>query len=205
MKPIRQAFIDRTARSPHGKKAMRTYNNPWAHYRSFRIILEKLALRQEDAYFEIGCGGGILLRQALEKVATAAAVDHSEDMVALSRRNNEAAVREGRAEVVQGDVAALPWADDHFSAGASANMFFFVEKPQEALNEACRVLRPGGRFAMVTLADSLIAKLTFGWLYQLRLYSDAEMRAMLETAGFSQVEVRTRCFFYQTCFAVKPR
>jgi ubiquinone/menaquinone biosynthesis C-methylase UbiE len=205
MKAIRQAFIDRTARRPHGKKAMRTYTEPRAHYRSFRIILETLALRQEDAYFELGCGGGILLRQALEKVATAAAVDHSADMVTLSRANNEAAVREGRLQVVQGDVAELPWSDNHFSAGASANMFFFVKKPQQALNEAYRVLRPGGRFALVTLSDSLIAKLTFGWFYRLRLYSDAAMRTMLEAAGFSRVEVRSRRFFYQTCFAVKPK
>lgn len=124
-------------------------------------------------------------------------------MVELSRKNNADAIASGRAEILEGNVAALPWPDGRFSAGASANMFFFVPEPQKALSEACRVLRPGGRFALITLGDSLPGKIIFGWLYKLRLYSDARMEKMLKEAGFSRVEVHTRRFFYQICHAVK--
>lgn len=199
----RQRFIERTASKPSGEWAVRRYNEPVAHYRSFRVILEMLNLKQEDEYFEMGCGGGILLRQALERVSFAAGIDHSRDMVELSRKNNADAIASGRAEILEGNVAALPWPDSRFSAGASANMFFFVPEPQKALSEACRVLRPGGRFALITLADSLPGKAIFGWLYKLRLYSDARMEKMLKDAGFGRVEVHTRRFFYQICYAVK--
>ena len=73
----RQRFIERTASKPSGEWAVRRYNEPVAHYRSFRTILEMLNLKQEDEYFEMGCGGGVLLRQALEQVSFAAGIDHS--------------------------------------------------------------------------------------------------------------------------------
>ena len=148
---MRRGFIDRTARKPGGDWAVKAYNEPKGHYKSFRIILERLNLSADDEYFEIGCGGGVLLSRALERVKYAAAIDHSPDMVALSKKNNQRHVEQGRVDIVSGDAAKLPWADNRFTAGASANMFFFVEQPDAVLREACRVLRPGGRFAMNTI------------------------------------------------------
>ncbi len=198
-----QAFIDMTARKPFGDLGLRLYNNPTSHYRSFRIILDKLKLTPDDRYMEIGCGGGILLKTALELVRYGAAIDHSPDMVQLAEDNNRVVVREGRAEIVQGDAASLPWAGESFTACASANMFFYVEEPRQVLSEIVRILEPGGRFAMVTTARSFLLKITFGWLYELRTYTDREMRSMLEEAGFSRVEVRSRWGYDQICFAVK--
>lgn len=54
-------FIDRTARKPYGENAIKTYNEPKAHYKSFRIIPGKLNLTSMVEYFEIECGGGRLL------------------------------------------------------------------------------------------------------------------------------------------------
>ncbi|PID78234.1 MAG: methyltransferase type 11 [Deltaproteobacteria bacterium] len=199
----RQKFIDRTARKPSGQTSRCAYTNPRGHYSSFRIILNLLALKPEDQYMEIGCGGGILLRSALETASFGAGIDHSPDMVEVSRENNAQAIESGRAQVVQGDVADLPWDDERFSAAASANMFFFVEEPEKALAEVYRVLRSGGRFAMVTSADTLPVRLTLGWLYQLKSYSNEEMTEMLLRAGFCDIRVETRRFFSQVCFARK--
>lgn len=198
----RKDFIDRTARKPYGKSAIKAYNKPKGHYKSFRIIMEKLNLTSQDEYFEIGCGGGVLLEMALKKVRDGAAIDHSLDMVQLSIKNNKLAIEENRADIVQGDAVKLPWADNIFTAGASANMFFFIEQPQEALCEVFRVLKPGGRFAMATMGKGLLGKISFGWLYSLRTYSNRDMQLMLHTAGFTKIEVKTR--IAQICYAVKP-
>ncbi len=200
----REKFINRTARKPSGKAGRRAYRNPRSHYASFRMILELLELTAEDHYLEIGCGGGVLMRSALETAAFAAGIDHSPDMVEVSRENNAEAMAAGRVEIVQGDVAALPWDDGRFSAAASANMFFFVEQPQQALAEIYRVLRPGGRFAMVTSAKNLAMKVSFGWLFRLRSYSNPEMTEMLHSAGFGDIKVETRRLISQVCFARKP-
>ncbi len=200
----RENFIDRTARKPSGKASRRTYRNPRSHYASFRMILELLELTAEDQYLEIGCGGGVLLKSALEAAAFGAGIDHSPDMVEVSRENNAEAIAAGRAEIVQGDVTALPWEDRRFSAVASANMFFFVEQPRQTLAEVYRVLCPGGRFVMVTTAKTLLMSLTFGWLYRLRSYSNVGMTGMLRLTGFCDITVETKRFLSQVCFARKP-
>lgn len=200
---MRQDFIDRTARKPGGKTGIKMFSNPKGHFRSFRIIMQKLNLSPDDEYFEIGCGGGQLLGMALEQVKFAAAVDHSPDMVALSTKNNQRYVEQNRAEIVSGNAEKLPWADNRFTAGASANMFFFIEQPDAVLREACRVLRPGGRFVMVTMNNSILCKLSFGWLYSLRAYSDEKMQEMFRNAGFSKIEVKSRWDLTQVCYAEK--
>lgn len=198
----RQEFIDRTARRPHGEKAKRGYSHPVAHYKSFRAILEKLQLDQTDRYVEIGCGGGVLLEQALETACSGAAIDHSSDMIEITRERLKDVPPE-RFQLVEGDAAQLPWADESFSAAACANMFFFVEEPRQVLNEIFRVLQPGGRFAMVTMGRRLLGRITFGWLYSLKTYSDAEMTAMLKAAGFQQISVKTGRGLGQLCYAVR--
>ena len=199
-----KAFTDRTARKPRGKWARKTYNNPRAHRRSFRIIMEALHLNKDDIYCEIGCGGGVLLNMAMAKVKRGAAIDHSEEMVELSRKNNIKFLEEGRLEVLNVDAGQLPWGSGVFTACASANMFFFVKNPQAMLSEVFRVLKPGGRFSMVTMGNGIIVKMTFGWLYSLKTYSDREMTSMLKSAGFSEIRVTsTTMGLIQICYGVK--
>ena len=86
---------------------------------------------------------------------------------------------------------------------ASANMFFFVKEPQRVLNEIFRVVRPGGRFAMVTMGNGMVGKITFGWLYSLKTYSDSMMTMMLKQAGFNSVKVKSGMSSLQMCYAEK--
>jgi ubiquinone/menaquinone biosynthesis C-methylase UbiE len=200
---IWKRFIDKTARRPEGKWAIKKYNNPTGHYASFKIIIEALCLNGEDAYCEIGCGGGVLLNMAMSKVKAGAAIDHSSAMVELSIKNNRRYVEEGTLEIVQGKAEELPWEDERFTACASANMFFFVEDPYAMLAEAFRVLRPGGRFSMVTVGSGLLGKIIFGWLYALKTYSNIEMISMFRSAGFSGIQVKSTRGLLQVCYGEK--
>jgi len=60
-------------------------SNPRGHYKSFRWTLDKLQLKPDDIFLEIGCGGGVLLNMALETVKHAKAIDHSSDMVQIAK------------------------------------------------------------------------------------------------------------------------
>lgn len=200
---MHQRFVDRTARKPEGKWAVKSYNAPRGHYRSFRKILELLRLESGDSYCEIGCGGGVLLNWALQKAGSGAAIDHSEEMVSLSIRNNEDFVRRNMVEISRGSAENLPWASGSFTACGCANMFFFLEEPDKALAEIFRVLKPGGRFAMATMGKRMFGKLVFGFLYGLKTYSDQTMTEMLEGAGFRDIRVTTGIFGMQICYAEK--
>ena len=199
----KERFIDETARKPSGERGRGIYSDPKGHYGSFRIILDLLKLSSADRYLEIGCGGGVLLRMALEHAGTAAAIDHSPDMVELSKSKNDQALKDNRIEIVQGDAAALPWANNSFTAVASANMFFFVEQPEKMLKEVYRVLEPGGRFVMVTMNNGLLGRMVFGRRYRCKTYSNRVMTEMLENAGLSSVGVKSKFPWAQICYAVK--
>ncbi len=203
LKQVRTNFVNRTARKPEGEWAVKNYRDPKAHYRSFRIIMNDLNLTGDDAYCEVGCGGGVLLNMAMKQAKNGAAIDHSQEMVEVSIDKNSDYIEEKRLEIIQGNAESLPWGKNSFSACASANMFFFVENPDSMLSEVCRVLKPGGRFSMVTMGDGFLSKISFGWLYSLKTYSNKDMELMLRAAGFKNIRVRTERAVFQICYAEK--
>jgi ubiquinone/menaquinone biosynthesis C-methylase UbiE len=188
-----QTFFDVTARKPSGWLGKLMYRNPVGHYGFFRVAIEKLQLQPEDVFLEVGCGGGILLDMALQTVQRACGIDHSRDMVELARQRNAKALGEGRAEIVQGNVQALPWGENCFTCAAGVEMLCFVEDPALALRELYRVLKPGGRLLFVTAAEpeSAISRiLSAPWLSRLRFCSNGELASLLREAHFQIVQVQ---------------
>src|SRR5689334_7717833 len=76
-------LIDRVARRPAGRRAREVYGADDVHDFARRAILDALALGPADRLLDIGCGGGLLLRDALASGATVTGLDHSEEMVRL--------------------------------------------------------------------------------------------------------------------------
>ena len=197
-------FVDKTARNPSGSFARRMYSNPRGHYKSFRWTLDKLQLKADDIFLEIGCGGGVLLNMALETVKHAKAIDHSSDMVQIAREKNQEAVSEGRVEIVQGNAESLPWDDNSFTCATANQMFFFIDKPMIVLTEFYRVLKPGGRLVITSTEDSILPQLLFVlWSHSMHLYKNSDMESMLKQAGFQTVEVKNLERFIQLSYAEK--
>jgi len=197
-------FVDRTARRPSGWLARMMYANPRGHYRAFRLTLDKLGLKPDDIFLEIGCGGGVLLNMALESVAQAKAIDHSPDMVRIARDRNKESLSKGRVEIVQGNAESLPWDDDLFTCTAAAEMFFFIEDSMIVLQEFYRVLRPGGRLVITSIEASILPKLLFlPWSRSMHLYKNSEIKSMLKQVGFQMVEVKNLERFIQLRYAEK--
>ena len=165
------------------------------HGEGWRVCHERLALQPEDHLLDVGCGGGTFLSQALETVDRAAGLDHSPDMVALTEENNARAKAEGRLDVRLGDAAELPWEDATFDAESNLAALFFSADPPAVLREAARVLKPGGRFVVVTMTKPKREDLgtrVVGWiLHKAKLYSDEELTQLLRDAGFDAVEVHS--------------
>ncbi|MCG8348701.1 MAG: class I SAM-dependent methyltransferase [Chloroflexales bacterium] len=197
-------FVDATARKPSGWAGRQLYRDPKPHYKSFQLVMDKLGLTANDKFLDICCGGGGLLERALQTVSQAAGLDHSQDMVALTEENTAQAVAEGRLEVRQGDAGALPWSDATFDAVANANALFFIPEPVQLFREAHRVLKPGGRFAMITAAKSNHIGLFFGpWRSSMTLYADDELADMLYQAGFTRIEAYSPDGMHQIGYGVK--
>lgn len=181
-------MTDRVARRPHGRGARKTYGAEDAHAFAWEPVLAALQLTPEDTLLDVGCGGGVFLRRALDTGCTAAGLDHSRDMVRLARKTTA-----GRARIVRGSAERLPFRDGEFSALSCLVAFFFFPDPVAALREFLRVLdREGGRVAVYTTGPEL--KGTPAAPYPLatrgHFYEDDELAALADTAGFDTVEVR---------------
>src|SRR4029453_6094908 len=74
-------LTDRVARRPSGSRAREVYGAEDVHDFARRAILDALELGPADHLLELGCGGGLLLRDALRTGARATGLDHSQDMV----------------------------------------------------------------------------------------------------------------------------
>ena len=187
-------ITDRRARRPSGAQARGIYRDPLYHYPNFAVILEELALTPADHLLEVACGGGALLKSALESGCRAAAVDHSADMVRLARHENAQAVADGRLDVRQAPAEALPFADGTFTCATMTGVFGFLADPVKALAEIRRVLRPGGRIVVMgsdphwkgtpAAPEPMASRLNF--------YSDDELSALADQAGLDEVRVVRR-------------
>jgi SAM-dependent methyltransferase len=142
-------LTDRVARRPAGRRAREVYGADDIHDFARRAILDALNLEAVDRLLDVGCGGGLLLRDAIASGATVTGLDHSEEMVRLARE------RAPGAEVMLGNAEQLPFADDSFTAIAMSIVFFFLPKPSTALRECRRVLVVGGRLALYTTSPAL--------------------------------------------------
>ena len=114
----------------------------------WRKLAAQSAVRQGDRVLDAACGTGDL---ALADLAAGArhvtGLDFSAGMLERARRKGAA------VEWVQGDMLALPFADETFDAATVGFGVRNVSDLELALTELRRVLRPGGRLAILEITQ----------------------------------------------------
>ncbi len=96
---------------------------------------------------EVPVGTGVLtmpLYASLPKAAVTC-LDYSADMMENAKKRANA-LGLSNVDFVQGDVGALPFADESFDLVLSLNGFHAFPDKDRAFSETCRVLKPGGVF-----------------------------------------------------------
>ena len=138
---------------------------------------------------DIGCGGGFTIRRLLKrsKGAHVYGIDISEESVAKAKKVN-AKVLDKQVFVSQGSAEKLPYLDDKFDLVTAVETVYFWPNLPDCLQEVRRVLKPGGKFAiMVEVVDS-DSKWT-SVVEGMTAYSPEELKTMLDEAGFIQTEI----------------
>ncbi len=120
------------------------------HARIYPVVVDQLAVESSDRVLEVGCGSGAAAAIAVERATNGivAAVDPSPVMVAQTRRRLRAAIKAGRAEVVQAPAEQLPFADESFTGALAIFTLHHWPDRKQGLEEIRRVLRPGGRLVI---------------------------------------------------------
>jgi ubiquinone/menaquinone biosynthesis C-methylase UbiE len=96
---------------------------------------------------EIGCGTGVHARLLAEAGARLSAVDLTPTAVELTRKRLELAGL--TADVREADAEALPYPDASFDFVWSWGVIHHSESTDKVIAEIARVLRPGGRLALM--------------------------------------------------------
>ena len=114
----------------------------WWYRALHQLIFETLEAELPDwrskSILDAGCGTGAIL-QRLGNPAKNVGVDLAPEAIAFCRQR-------GLDNVRQGDICALPFADDSFDAVISSSVLYheWVGDVAAAVREMRRVLRPGG-------------------------------------------------------------
>ena len=119
-------------------------------FRNF--ICEEVPLQPEDSVLSVGCGPGFetaVLAQQVAEDGNVTGIDVNKDVLGAARD------RSGNLPQVsfqQGDVTDLPVADESYDLAIAKQVLQFVNDVDSALDELFRVLKPGGRVAVVEVA-----------------------------------------------------
>lgn len=110
-------------------------------------FLDGLDLSDNANALEIGCGTGLASRALLElkKVKTVTGIDPSPVFISYANKLSE---NLSNIKFETGDARNLDFPDESFDVVVFYTTLSHVPSPEDALAEAYRVLRPGGRLAI---------------------------------------------------------
>ncbi len=111
-------------------------------------LLELIGGGGIPAFLDIGTGTGRILELAAARFSHGVGVDLSPEMLTIARvRLADARLRHCHAR--HADMYALPFANGSFDTVVFHMVLHFADRPAEAIAEAARVLKPGGRMILV--------------------------------------------------------
>ena len=169
-----------------------------------RTLMEEIApaITSDAVIVDLGCSTGHLLSDMNDRWPSALVV--GVDLVAAGLR--KAHVEAPKAELVLGDVTKLPFADASADAVVSANLLEHVPDDLAGLREIERILKPGGRAAVIVPSGPTLYDYYDRFLHHERRYGRHELAFRSKTAGLEVVrDAYIGSFIYPPFWAVKKR
>ncbi|WP_086618924.1 ArsR/SmtB family transcription factor [Erythrobacter tepidarius] len=151
-------------------------------------VESRLAAALADAplghLLDIGTGTGRMAELFAGSAERVVALDKNLEMLRVARAKLQH-LPAARIELVQGDFYDLPFADASFDTVLLHQVLHFAADPGPALAEAGRVLRRGGRIAIVDFAAHQREELRDRHQHARLGFADRQMAELLRAAGFA--------------------
>ena len=108
----------------------------------YRKALEQLKLNEFTMLLDAGCGSGMFSSMAIETGAQVIGMDAAPGLLEVARKRNP------QNNFIEEDLEEMPFADESFDVVTGFNSFQYAGNFENALIEAKRVLKPGGRLVI---------------------------------------------------------
>jgi len=134
---------------------------------------------------DLGCGTGELLLKLLDKSETVIGVDHSTQMLKMARLKLDAENATARSDLRLGELEHLPLRDQESDVAVINMVLHHIPLPQAGIQEANRILRPGGTLIIADFAkharEDIREKFGATWLG----FESGDIDTWLTASGFS--------------------
>ena len=138
---------------------------------------------------DLGAGDGTLSRLLARQAESVHCVDNSPRMVQVGRA---LAKKEHLRNLtyILGNIEKVPLPDRSIDLALLSQALHHAENPRQALAEAFRILKPGGRLLILDLRAHRFEKARELYADRWLGFKENELHDWIEEAGFSQSEVR---------------
>lgn len=143
-----------------------------------------------DLVIDFGTGTGRMLALFAGKARRVEGIDLSHQMLTVARSKLQEAGA-GNASVRHGDATATPYPDHSASLVIIHQVLHFLDDPARALNEAARVLKPGGRLVIVDFAPHTLEHLRTDHAHRHLGISEEDLERWGEKAGLAVKSAKT--------------
>lgn len=134
-------------------------------FRTRDKLLALIPWRGDEQVLDAGCGHGMMLIAAAKRLTTGQAIgvdiwsqiDQAKNSGDATRHNAELEGVANRIEIRDADIRQLPFDDNTFDVVVSSLVIHNLptrEDREKALSETRRVLKPGGRFAVIDISHN---------------------------------------------------
>jgi arsenite methyltransferase len=160
-KPVAAAVTGATGASMVTSAALFIHTTRVGKFQVWAEILDDLRLRGDEKLLDLGCGRGAVLLTAAKLLPNGRAIgvdiwraDQTDNSQQNTLRNAELEGVADRVEVHTADITELPFDDNSVDVIVSSLVVHNIPSQdgrEKAISEAARVLRPGGKLALVDI------------------------------------------------------
>lgn len=116
-------------------------------------LVQFAGVKSGERVLDVACGTGVVAVTAARLGTKVTGLDLSPAL--LERAKFNASVAEVEVSLTEGDVEMMPFEDNSFDVVLSQFGHIFAPRPQVAITEMLRVLKPGGKIAFATWPPEL--------------------------------------------------
>ncbi len=119
-----------------------------AEFRRFSLLARLLDTGRPMSVLDAGCGNGWLSEILASRGHRVSALDIGGDSLKRAKARLES--RDTSVSFCSGDIYSLPFPDSFFDAAVASEIIEHLDRPDDAIKELARVVRPGGHVLITT-------------------------------------------------------